>query len=259
MLARSLTHGEVTLALHELCAPTGRAVSTSDSDAGIRLLLVHELASSTRGWGTLPAAATARFPGGVYGLDLAGHGESEWRRGGAYTPELFAADVAIALEELGPSVVAGAGLGAYVAVLIAGARPDLVSAALLLPGRGLAGGGAIPDFARGPAPSEDVARLLREAGAGAESGSGAQPPAFDLLVASCLGDIRPVDYACSLAATSNALLLVEPVGCEVLPAWWVAISGESKVVSSRDDLWEALGRLGDRDLSRLIEPSRTRR
>lgn len=247
MPARRLTHGELSLALHELCAPTGRAVSAGDGDAGIRLLLVHELAGSTRGWGTLPAATTARFPGGVYGLDLAGHGESEWRRGGAYTPELFAADVAIALDELGPSLVAGAGLGAYVALLIAGARPDLISAALLLPGRGLAGGGAMPDFARGPASSEDVARLSREAGAAAESGSGAQPPAFDPLVASCLGDIRPLDYACSLATTANALLLLEPVGCEDLPAWWVAISGESKVAGIRGDLWEAIGRLGDRD------------
>ncbi|MEW6272124.1 MAG: alpha/beta hydrolase, partial [Thermodesulfobacteriota bacterium] len=115
---RQIVHGQLRLALHEL----------RRGDAP-RLLLLHALGESSRCWGEQAAA----WPGGVVALDFAGHGGSAWRPGGAYTPELFAADVDAALAALGPCSLAGSGLGAYVALLVAGARPALVPAALLLP------------------------------------------------------------------------------------------------------------------------------
>ena len=53
---------------------------------------------------------------------------------------------------LGPATLHGRGLGAYVALLTAGARPDLVRGAVLDDGPGLAGGGAEPTtpFVLGP-------------------------------------------------------------------------------------------------------------
>jgi pimeloyl-ACP methyl ester carboxylesterase len=84
----------------------------------------------------------------VLAVDFCGHGESEPLRGGGYWPELLLGDADIALEQIGQAAVIGAGLGAYIALLLAGARPQSVPAALLLPGRGLAGGGPQPDFDR---------------------------------------------------------------------------------------------------------------
>ena len=57
------------------------------------------------------------------------------------------ADVDVALAELGPSTVVGRGLGAYIALLIAGARPQLVRGAVLCDGPGLFGGGVGPTSA----------------------------------------------------------------------------------------------------------------
>lgn len=48
-------------------------------------------------------------------------------------------DVDIALARIGPATVCGRGLGAYIALLIAGARPKKVRGAVLLDGPGLAG------------------------------------------------------------------------------------------------------------------------
>ena len=57
------------------------------------------------------------------------------------------ADADAALAHLGPATVYGRGLGAYVALLIAGARPDLVRGAVLDDGPGLVGGGSRADHA----------------------------------------------------------------------------------------------------------------
>ena len=53
-------------------------------------------------------------------------------------------DADVALAHLGAATVLGRGLGAYVALLIAGARPHLVRGAVLCDGPGLAGGGIGP-------------------------------------------------------------------------------------------------------------------
>lgn len=186
MAVRRIPHGTITLALHQLRAGDGEP-----------LLLLHELGGASGSW----AAAVEPWPGAVFALDLAGHGASEWRPGGAYTPELFAADVDAAVAVLGPCRVAGAGLGAYVALLVAGARPDLVAAALLLPGRGLDGGGPLPDPARAVP-------------AGMESGGSGSDP----MVRACETDVRPVDYARAFARGARQLLLAEDGSAR--PPWW---------------------------------------
>ena len=128
-----LRHGWVTLALRRLREGEGQP-----------LLLLHALHGSSADWGTGPET----WPGPICALDFAGHGRSGWVRGGVYYPELLAADADAALAELGAAVLVGAGLGAYAALLVAGARPASVPAAVLLPGAGLEGGGGEPRFDR---------------------------------------------------------------------------------------------------------------
>lgn len=203
--------GRVELEVHELASRSGPG-----------LLLLHALYGRSDDWGEAPAA----WPGAVYALDFPGHGHSEWVTGGAYTPEILAADVDGALAKTGATVLAGAGLGAYVALLAAGARRDLVSAALLLPGAGLGGGGALPDFGR------DVDHPL----AGKPT-----PPSHDPLVQFLDRDTRPVDYTQQFAAATRRLLLVED-GLP-RPPWWEAARDLPTAVVLDADVRTAFGRL----------------
>jgi pimeloyl-ACP methyl ester carboxylesterase len=206
---RRIPHGELTLALHEL--------RRGGEDAP-RLLLVHALGGSVRDWIAAGGGETPvpweSWPGGVLALDLAGHGESERRLGGAYTPELFAADIDAVLAEVGACALAGAGVGAYAALLVAGARPDLVPAALLLPGAGLDGGGALPSGGRAPSAIDDEHVRAQDGHAGGAVGA-------DPLVRTCAEDIRPTDYAGSFAAAARRLLLAEDGSPR--PPWWEAV------------------------------------
>jgi pimeloyl-ACP methyl ester carboxylesterase len=191
-----ITHGRIALELHELAGRDGPT-----------LLLLHALFGSSEDWGEAPAA----WPGRVYALDFSGHGRSDWLIGGSYYPELLAADVDAALAHTGPALIAGAGLGAYVALLVAGARPDLAPAALLLPGAGLEGGGALPDFER---EFPDVEAWMDQTAA-----VGRCDPLvrmLDLLV-------RPADYAEAFARAARRLLLAE--GGPPRPPWWEAVRG----------------------------------
>ena len=208
-----IRHGRIALELHELRASPGPA-----------LLLLHGLYGSSREWGE----AVGQWAGPVYALDFCGHGRSEWLVGGGYTPELLAADADASLAQIGPAKLAGAGLGAYVAVLLSGARPDLVPAALLLPGAGMNGGGAAPDFRR-------ELRVVFDA---VPATNGCDP-----LVSFLDYDVRPTDYAESFARSAHTLLLVEDGTPR--PPWWqtVAEIGTAQPVSA--DLASALRRLAE--------------
>jgi pimeloyl-ACP methyl ester carboxylesterase len=127
-----LQHGRVKLALHRL----------DDGDRiGRPLLLLHELGGQSPD--EIPGWAKT-WAGPVYALDFTGHGRSNGSNGGGYTAEILIGDVDAALARIGPSTVVGHGLGAYVALLIAGARPSHVVGAVLADGAGLAGGGVQP-------------------------------------------------------------------------------------------------------------------
>jgi len=208
-----LTHGRVTLELHQLSDRSGSA-----------LLLLHGLYGSSVGWGEAPAM----WPGVVYAVDFAGHGRSDWIQGGGYYTELLVADADAALAHIGPAAVAGAGLGAYVAALLAGARPDVVRAALLLPGAGLDGGGEHPDFGRPRAP-------LDVAIAGEPAGD------HDPLVRVLDHDVRPSDYVAALVRPARRLLLLEDG--ERRPPWWQTLRRHPQAQSVSSDLRVALTRL----------------
>lgn len=162
-----ITHNQVKVALHTLREPPGP-----------KLLLLHALGEHS------PAAVPTEFeawPGPVYALDFTGHGASTVPAGGGYTAEVLMADVDAALSMTGPATVAGRGLGAYIALLIAGARPALVNGAILLDGAGLAGGGQRP----GPIMVRGV------------PGRPTAPDPFALV--ELASDIRPPDYVARFA------------------------------------------------------------
>lgn len=130
MEARRLRHGRIELSLRRLTPASRRQDGP--------LLLLHELGGSAAG---APPVEVAGWGGEIWGLDFTGHGLSTVPHGGGYTAELLMADADVALAALGGATVIGWGLGAYVALLVAGARPELVRGAVLCDGQGLDGGG----------------------------------------------------------------------------------------------------------------------
>jgi pimeloyl-ACP methyl ester carboxylesterase len=197
-------HGRTMLELHELKG--GR---------GAGLLLLHELYGCARDWGQI----VDQWSGPVYALDFSGHGESEALRGGAYSCELLVADADCALALCEATALAGTGLGAYVALLLSGARPQQVQATLLIPGRGLAGGADFPRFDQMPPLREDDGPRV----------NGAADP----LLRWFEHDVRPSDYARSYAVRARRLLFAD--NAAERPTWWrAACSAPPSVVVDRD-------------------------
>lgn len=199
-----LRHGQVTLALHAL----------RDDRPGRALLLLHGLGD--RSPRTVPSWATG-WPGTVWALDFTGHGASTLPRSGGYTAEILMADVDVALAHLGPSTVLGRGLGAYIALLIAGARPSLVRGAILSDGPGLAGGG-----------TEPASTLVLTGGIETTSTT---PDPYTLV--ELAHDIRPGDYATSFARQATQLSGLEwalAVCARWRPPWLEAVAGEPGVL-----------------------------
>jgi pimeloyl-ACP methyl ester carboxylesterase len=215
-----LASGRCEVVLHEL--ESGRA--------GPTLLALHALGGSARDF----AALARGWPGRVLALDLAGHGHSDWPRGGSYTPELHAADADAALFEVGEACLVGAGLGAYVALLLAGTRPARVAGALLLPGRGLDGGG--------PEPRRD--RPLAERNAPVldmlDAASAPERAAFDPMLRACENDPRPPEYAKAYADAARRLLLADG---SARPPWWEAARAAANAEPAPSDPAAALRRL----------------
>jgi pimeloyl-ACP methyl ester carboxylesterase len=206
-----VTHVRVRLALHRLRAAAGRP-----------LLLLHGLGERTPD--AVPSWLT--WPGPVWGLDFTGHGASTLPSGGGYTAELLMGDVDHALAHLGPSTLLGRGLGGYVSLLAAGARPELVAGVVVADGPGLAGGG--------PAPHS--ASILRAA-------VGTTTPDPYALV-ELAGDIRPADYATAYvrqALEFSGLDHPISVAAVVRPPWLEAVVAEPDVIVEPVDA--ALARL----------------
>jgi len=205
-----LRHGKIDLALHELRTGPGHP-----------LLLLHGLGERS------PASEPAEFaswPGAVYAMDFTGHGKSTVPVGGGYTAEILMADVDVALERLGSATLVGRGLGAYVALLCAGARPVLVRGVILRDGPGLSGGGAI-------APSPYITPVLHPL---------AQAP-DPLALADLSHDVRPPDYIMTFVqAAVQESPLSRPISVCALerPEWLRAAVSESGV--EQTSLAEAL-------------------
>lgn len=208
-----LRHNKIDLALH-LLRP-----EPVDPGSPLRpLLLLHALGDRSpervphwvEGWG-----------GPIAALDFTGHGASTVPASGGYSPETLMADVDHALAHLtaddaGRSItVLGRGLGAYVALQIAGARASQVHGAILTDGPGLAGGPTGPS-------SQSFFALETD---------GSAPDPYGLVE---LGrDLRPPDYAMafvSLATASSPATNPITVASSFRPKWLAAVADAPGVV-----------------------------
>lgn len=210
-----LTHNRIQLALHTLRDGTsdGTPDVTSDGtpDAARTLLLLHGLGEAS------PVAVpeyAIDWPGRIVALDFTGHGASTLPSGGGYTAELVMADADIALEHLGEVTIVGRGLGAYIALLVAGARTECVHGAVLADGPGLSGGPSVPTtqpvVQLPPVPSSPDPYAIVELGR----------------------DLRPPDYAATFARMCvQTSELDEPlvVTAAFRPEWLAAVAAEPGV------------------------------
>lgn len=198
-----LQHNKVELALHEMRPGSGRP-----------LLLLHGLGENASAMSTVPFT----WAGPVWALDFTGHGESTVPAGGGYSSEILMADADIALRHIGEATLVGRGLGAYVAFLLAGARPTLVRGAVLLDGPGLAGGAV-----HATSNTEITSVGNRE---------GTTPDPWALIELS--RDARPPSYTTTFARLAvNGSGIQEPiaVACKVSPPWVEAIRLEPGVLT----------------------------
>ena len=207
-----LRHGKVELALHHLRDATAAG--------GRPLLILHGLGESSR-------PSSPRWPvgwaGPVAGRDVPGHGLSTVPRGGGYTAELLLGDADAALNSLTEGdptrsiTVAGRGLGAYIALQIAGGRAAQVHGAILVDGPGLAGGPTGPT-------SQSFFSLPN---------SDTTPDPYALVE---LGrDLRPPDYATLFVRLALAgSELDEPIAVASVfrPEWLDAVAREHGVMQA---------------------------
>jgi pimeloyl-ACP methyl ester carboxylesterase len=204
-----LEHNAVRLALHPV------ATGQPGASAVAPLLLLHGLGESA----AARHPATAAWPGAVWALDFTGHGRSTVPQGGGYTAEVLMGDADLALAHLGPCTVLGRGLGAYVALLIAGARPHLVRGAVLCDGPGMAGGGVGPTSSAVLTIDDTHARPLEA------------PDPWALLELS--RDVRPPDYATAFARQATQLSSFGypfAVCARWRPPWLEAVANEPGVL-----------------------------
>jgi pimeloyl-ACP methyl ester carboxylesterase len=202
---RTLRHSRVELALHRLRDGTGRP-----------LLLLHGLGERSP---ERPPAQLEAWPGPIWALDFTGHGASSVPCGGGYTAECLMGDADAALAELGEATLRGRGIGAWVALLVAGARPRQVRGAILSDGPGLAGGGARPGSPTIPAVDPRAV---------------APPDPFALV--ELARDVRPPEYAAAFVRLANELSgLPRPLSvCAVeRPEWLRAALEEPGVEATR--------------------------
>lgn len=205
MTATTLVHNRVDLALHTL--RPGAAGHPA-------LLVLHGLGERTTSH--VPEWADG-WPGAVVGLDFTGHGASTVPTGGGYSAEILLADADAALSHLGEATVVGRGLGAYVALLLAGARSDRVRGTVLADGPGLSGG---------PSSATSAPVLLLET---------ARTPPDPYALVELARDLRPPDYAATFARLAvEGSDLVEPVSIAAAfrPEWLEAVAGVPGVAST---------------------------
>lgn len=197
-----LKHNRVELALHKVREGNGRP-----------LLLLHGLGEDSGRMASTPVS----WNGPVWALDFTGHGESTVPLGGGYSCENLMADVDIALGHIGEATIYGRGLGAYVAFLIAGARPSKVKGIVLTDGPGLAGGPV-------HVTSTPEINLVERAGTA--------PDPWAIIELS--RDARPATYALTfLRLAMNGTSLDDPISvcCRVAPPWLEAIKPEAGVAT----------------------------
>lgn len=198
-----LTHNRIRLALHTVRPGVGRP-----------LLLLHGLGERSP---DCAPAFTADWAGPVVALDFTGHGASTMPIGGGYTAEILLADADAALTHLGDATVVGRGLGAYVALLLTGARAESVHGTVLADGPGLSGGPSFPTSQ--PVFSLDTVDSTPDPYALVELGR----------------DLRPPDYAATFTRMAlQRSSLDEPITvvARFRPSWLRAVAEEPGVAEA---------------------------
>ena len=136
----------------ETMVADGRTVSALRwGDAEPELVLVHGGAQNAHTWDTV-ALALGRP---LIAVDLPGHGHSQWRDDGAYSPANLADDVAVVVAAHAPRAraIVGMSLGGLTSMELAVRHPDLVRSLVMIditPGVNAAKTKAITDFVDGP-------------------------------------------------------------------------------------------------------------
>jgi len=130
-------------------------------DASPEMVLLHGGAQNAHTFDTV--ALALQRP--LIAIDLPGHGHSDASPLGSSTLASHANDVEIALEQLldGPRALVGMSLGGLTAILVARARPDLVSSLVLIditPGVNHEKARHITDFINGPTSFDDFDAML---------------------------------------------------------------------------------------------------
>ncbi len=203
MSTELLTHNRILLALHTLRPGIGRP-----------LLLLHGLGEQSP---DSAPAFTDDWAGPVVALDFTGHGASTMPVGGGYTAEILLADADAALTHLGDATVVGRGLGAYIGLLLTGARAENVHGTVLADGPGLSGGPSFPT-------SQPVFSLETV---------DSTPDPYALVE---LGrDLRPPDYATTftrMAVQRSALDEPITVVARFRPSWLRAVAEEPGVAEA---------------------------
>jgi pimeloyl-ACP methyl ester carboxylesterase len=115
------------------------------------LVLVHGGAQNAHTWDTVALALGCP----LIAVDLPGHGHSDWRTDGAYSPANLADDVAAVIAAHAPEarVVVGMSLGGLTSMELATRHPALVRSLVMVditPGVNAAKTKAITDFVDGP-------------------------------------------------------------------------------------------------------------
>jgi len=227
-----LARHRIELALHRL------ADGAADRPP---LLLLHALGGRTVPDGGTGPLGVGDWPGPVWALDFTGHGRSTRPVGGGYCPEVLMADADRALAAIGPAVVCGWGLGGYVGLLLAGARPEAVLGLVVADGHGLAGSTADPSvvhIVEHPPPPLPVAL------------PGVDPTADPYAWAELQVDHRPPDYALGYLRRAAAHpgrdagpVVGVAAGPDTRAAWLDAIEAEPSVLA-RTELPVSAGTAG---------------
>ncbi len=136
----------------DVAVEPGRNVSALVWGAGEpQLVLVHGGAQNAHTWDTVALDLGVA----LVAVDLAGHGQSDWRDDGAYTPSNLADDLAVVVGSLAPAAhaVIGMSLGGLTSMELAARRPDLVRRLVMVditPGVNQHKAKAVIDFVNGP-------------------------------------------------------------------------------------------------------------